>query len=173
MLVGADMALLHGSQCGPVLRPLGDTDAYRTFKIQHAVQDTDSDRNFDGMPSPHLCRRLPHCPGQAFRTWRDVAGVSVVHGSGYWCRKAGCHRKGAPISPRMPALPYKLNQDRRHHIPQQQRKVTNWPAYEAGLRQRGSLTVWFTDDAIATWAAAPRTTRGGQPFYSPLGSCRR
>jgi len=45
--------------------------------------------------------------------------------------------------------------------------VTNWPAYEASLRQRGSQTVWFTDDAIAAWAAGPRTTRGGQPRYSP------
>ena len=63
----------------------------------------------------------------------------------------------------MPALPFKLNQDRRHHIPRQQRKVTNWPAYEAGLRQRGSLTVWFTDEAVAAWVAAPRTTRGGRP----------
>jgi hypothetical protein len=43
-------------------------------------------------------------------------------------------------------LPFKLNQDRRHHIPRQRHKVTNWPAYEAGLRQRGSLTVWFTDE---------------------------
>ena len=68
----------------------------------------------------------------------------------------------------MSALPFKLNQDRRHHIPRQQHKVTNWPAYEAGLRQRGSLTVWFTEEAIAAWAAAPRTTRGGQPSYSPL-----
>jgi hypothetical protein len=66
------------------------------------------------------------------------------------------------------AVPFKLNQHRRHHIPRRQHKVTNWPAYEAGLRQRGSLTVWFTDEAVATWAAAPRTTRGGQPFYSPL-----
>jgi hypothetical protein len=33
----------------------------------------------------------------------------------------------------MPALPFKLNQDRRHHIPLRQRKVTNWLAYEAGL----------------------------------------
>ena len=72
-------------------------------------------------------------------------------------------------------MPFKLNQDRRHHTllrvlrrPRQQHKVTNWPAYEAGLRQRGSLTVWFTDEAVAAWAAAPRTTRGGQPFYSPL-----
>jgi hypothetical protein len=65
-------------------------------------------------------------------------------------------------------VPFKLNQDRRHHIPRQQHKVTNWPAYEAGLRQRGSLTVWFTDDAIAAWAATTRTTRGGQAWYSPL-----
>src|SRR3982750_4679978 len=68
----------------------------------------------------------------------------------------------------MPTLPFKLNQDRRHHIPRQQRKVTNWPAYDASLRQRGSLTVWFTDEAIAAWRAEPRTTRGGQPWYSEL-----
>ena len=36
------------------------------------------------------------------------------------------------------------------------------------MRQRGSLTVWFTDEAVAAWAAEPRTTRGGQPCYSPL-----
>ena len=65
-------------------------------------------------------------------------------------------------------MPFKLNQDRRHHIPRQRHKVTNWPDYEAGLRQRGSLTVWFTEEAIAAWAAEPRTTRGGQPWYFPL-----
>src|SRR5881275_1822280 len=68
----------------------------------------------------------------------------------------------------MSALPFKPNQDRRHHIPRQKHKVTNWPAYEAGLRQRGSLTVWFTEEAVEAWAAEPRTTRGGQPWYSPL-----
>jgi hypothetical protein len=68
----------------------------------------------------------------------------------------------------MPIVPFKLNQDRRHHIPRQRRKVTNWPAYDASLRQRGSLTVWFTDEAVDAWAAEPRTTRGGQPWYSPL-----
>jgi len=68
----------------------------------------------------------------------------------------------------MPALPFKLNQDRRRHIPRQTHRVTNWPAYDVSLRQRGSLTVWFTDEAIAAWAAEPRTTRGGQPWYSAL-----
>jgi hypothetical protein len=65
-------------------------------------------------------------------------------------------------------LPFKLNQDRRRHIPRQKHKVTNSAAYDAALRQRGSLTVWFTDEAIAGWRAAPRTTSSGQPWYSPL-----
>jgi hypothetical protein len=65
-------------------------------------------------------------------------------------------------------LPFKLNQDRRRHIPRQKHRVTNSAAYDAALRQRGSLTVWFTDEAIAGWRAAPRTTSGGQPWYSPL-----
>jgi hypothetical protein len=30
------------------------------------------------------------------------------------------------------------------------------------------LTVWFSAEAIAGWRAAARTTRGGQPWYSPL-----
>ena len=36
------------------------------------------------------------------------------------------------------------------------------------LRQRGKSTVWFTEEAIAAWKAAPRTTPGGQPHYSDL-----
>ena len=65
-------------------------------------------------------------------------------------------------------LPFKLNADRRRHIPKQTFKVTNWRDYDASLRQRGSLTVWFTDEAITAWQAEPRTTRGGQPTYSAL-----
>src|SRR5881296_3170440 len=68
----------------------------------------------------------------------------------------------------MPAVPFKANAARRHHIPKQRHRVTNWAAYEAGLRQRGSLTVWFTDEAIRAWRAEPRTTPGGQPWYSAL-----
>ena len=68
----------------------------------------------------------------------------------------------------MPILPFKLNQDRRHRIPKQKRKVMNWREYDASLRQRGSLTVWFSDAAIDGWRAVPRSTPGGQPWYSPL-----
>jgi hypothetical protein len=65
-------------------------------------------------------------------------------------------------------MPFKANASRRHHIPKQKRKVTNWAEYDASLRQRGSLTIWFTDEAITAWQATARTTRGGQPWYSPL-----
>jgi Transposase DDE domain len=65
-------------------------------------------------------------------------------------------------------MPHKANAARRHHIPRPKRRVTNWSEYNEALRQRGSLTVWFTDEAIAAWKAAPRTTPGGQPHYSDL-----
>jgi hypothetical protein len=65
-------------------------------------------------------------------------------------------------------VPFKANAARRHRIPKQRHRVTNWAEYDAALRQRGSLTVWFTEEAIAAWRAEPRTTRGGQPHYSAL-----
>src|SRR3954452_17030733 len=68
----------------------------------------------------------------------------------------------------MPALPFKPNQDRRRHIPEQKRKVVNWREYDESLRRRGSLTVWFSDEAIEARKASPRTGRGGQPEYSDL-----
>ena len=65
-------------------------------------------------------------------------------------------------------MPFKANAARRQHIPKQRHRVTNWAEYNAALRQRGSLTVWFSEEAIAAWRAQPRTTRGGQPHYSAL-----
>jgi hypothetical protein len=68
----------------------------------------------------------------------------------------------------MSPVPFKANAARRHRIPKQRHRVTNWAEYDASLRQRGSLTVWFTEEAITAWRAEPRTTRGGQPRYSAL-----
>ena len=70
-------------------------------------------------------------------------------------------------------MPFKANAARRHRIPRQRHRVTDWAEYDAALRQRGSLTVWFTDEAVAAWRAEPRTTRGGQPWYSPLAASAR
>src|SRR5689334_19543850 len=44
-------------------------------------------------------------------------------------------------------------------------RVTNWAAYEAGLRWRGNLTLWVSEEAIVGWRAVPRTTPGGQARY--------
>ncbi len=67
-------------------------------------------------------------------------------------------------------MPFKANADRRQHIPEQRFRAMNWAEYDAALRGRGSLTVWFTDAAIAAWKAEPWTTRGGQRRYSALAS---
>jgi hypothetical protein len=48
-------------------------------------------------------------------------------------------------------MPHKHNAARRHHIPKMSFKVQNWPAYEAGLRRRGSLTLWIEDAALECW----------------------
>jgi hypothetical protein len=65
-------------------------------------------------------------------------------------------------------MPFKANAARRYRIPKQRHRVRNWAEYDAALRQQGSLTVWFSDEAIAAWRAEPRTTRGGQAHYSAL-----
>jgi hypothetical protein len=36
------------------------------------------------------------------------------------------------------------------------------------MRRRGSLTLWVSDEVIAAWRAAPRTTPGGQARYSAV-----
>ena len=59
-------------------------------------------------------------------------------------------------------MPNKHNTDRRHHIPKMKFKVQNWPEFEAGLRRRGSLTLWIEDAALAQWqSVGPR----GQARY--------
>jgi len=92
---------------------------------------------------------------------------TLLHGS--VVRRRGLDGvSGTPFLTLGSTVPFKANQDRRHHIPKQRHRVTNWAAYDIALRQRGSLTVWFTEAAIAAWKAEPRCTRGGQPRYSAL-----
>ena len=65
-------------------------------------------------------------------------------------------------------MPNKHNDKCRHHIPKMKFQVKNWAEYDAGLRRRGSLTLWVTPEAMAVWQAAPRFTPGGQAYYSDL-----
>ena len=47
-------------------------------------------------------------------------------------------------------------------------KTTNWPEYEAGLRDRGSPTVWISEEELKGWAPPQRGQRkpGAQKQYS-------
>ena len=63
-------------------------------------------------------------------------------------------------------MPFKHNAARRHRIPKTRYRVQNWPAYEAGLKRRGDLTLWLDEAALARWQAPRRTTPGGQARYS-------
>ena len=65
-------------------------------------------------------------------------------------------------------MPFKFHSKGRRHIARQRHRATNWREYDASLCHRGSLTVWFTPEAIAGWKAQPRTTPGGQRHYSDL-----
>lgn len=51
-------------------------------------------------------------------------------------------------------MPFKGNAARRHRIPKQRYRVRNWQKYDAALRARGSLTVWFSDEAVPPCSTA-------------------
>ena len=43
-------------------------------------------------------------------------------------------------------------------------KITNWKQYNESLVQRGDITVWFSDDALANWEHPNDKTKVGRPF---------
>jgi len=47
-------------------------------------------------------------------------------------------------------------------------RVKNWSAYNRALIQRGSLTVWLSEEAIASWYYEGPKQRGAQFTYSDL-----
>src|SRR5882757_3482589 len=89
-------------------------------------------------------------------TLEDAFRQALVHSAG--AGMVGC----SPLSGCDGPMPHKHNADRRHHIPKMSFKVRNWPAYEAGLRRRGSLTLWIEDAALECWQTIGP---GGQARY--------
>jgi hypothetical protein len=65
-------------------------------------------------------------------------------------------------------MPFKFHEARRHRIPKARYRVENWPDYDRGLVRRGDIRVWLSEDAIAGWRAASRTTPSGQRSFSNL-----
>src|ERR1700727_2233962 len=65
-------------------------------------------------------------------------------------------------------MPFKHNASRRHHISKARRRITNWPAYEAGLQRGVDLPFWRDETVLSGWRAPRRTSRGGQPIYADI-----
>jgi transposase len=66
-------------------------------------------------------------------------------------------------------MPYKHNESRRHKFKKAGYRVKNWPEYDKALKQRGSLTIWFSEEAIAAWCPVLGVKQsGGQRVYADL-----
>ena len=67
-------------------------------------------------------------------------------------------------------MPYKLKDPVRHKFKKKVYNKRDWKTYDAGLVNRGNLTIWFSEEAIAGWhpPAEGKKKRGHQPEYSDL-----
>jgi hypothetical protein len=65
-------------------------------------------------------------------------------------------------------MPYQANAAQRHKFPKAQYQVKNWGEYDRALQERGSLTLWFTPEALAAWHAPKTGRRGRSRYYSDV-----
>ena len=63
-------------------------------------------------------------------------------------------------------MPYKFNESRCHKIKKALYKITNWAEYNDALRNRGDITIWFTQEAVDKWHPAKTGRRGRPQEYS-------
>ena len=50
--------------------------------------------------------------------------------------------------------------------PKEKYHLTNWPSYNEGLKQRGSLTLWLSEDIAQRWYYQGQPQKGGQLIYA-------
>ena len=65
-------------------------------------------------------------------------------------------------------MPFPVNKARRQKFPKARYQVKNWREYDQALQERGSLTVWFTPEALAAWQPPPTGKRGRPHSYSNI-----
>ena len=67
-------------------------------------------------------------------------------------------------------MPFKLRNNRRHKFEKLRYKINNWSSYNEALKNRGSVTLWFSDEIIKAWhpKKCKRRNRGGQFKYSDI-----
>jgi hypothetical protein len=71
-----------------------------------------------------------------------------------------------PSIPEPPARKYPKRSQYKHA--KSQYRGRNWPEYETGLRRRGDLTVWLSDEALDAWRETPSGKPGGQRTYADI-----
>jgi hypothetical protein len=77
-----------------------------------------------------------HCPFGLFRS-NTGAGASLL---------IPMHHGGE--SPHLESPPVKYPKRSQYKYAKSRYRVRNWRKYEAGLRGRGDLTLWFSEDAL-------------------------
>jgi hypothetical protein len=50
--------------------------------------------------------------------------------------------------------------------PKEKYRLTNWSTYNEGLKQRGSLTLWLSEDIAQQWYHQGQRQKGGQFIYA-------
>jgi len=50
--------------------------------------------------------------------------------------------------------------------PKEKYRLTNWPAYNQGLKQRGSLTLWLSEEVAQQWYHQGQRQKGGRVIYA-------
>jgi hypothetical protein len=50
--------------------------------------------------------------------------------------------------------------------PKEKYRLANWSAYNEGLKQRGSLTLWLSEDVAQQWYHQGKPQKGGQFIYA-------
>lgn len=56
----------------------------------------------------------------------------------------------------------------KNNHPKSKYKIANWSEYNNTLKQRGSLEVWISEEAIEKWNSEPTGKKGAQGKYSDL-----
>ena len=66
-------------------------------------------------------------------------------------------------------MPYKNKDKVRHKFDKAQYKIKNWNEYDNYLKNRGSVTIWISEEAIESWSPDEKIKKkGGQKKYSDL-----
>ena len=71
-------------------------------------------------------------------------------------------------SPRPGVITREVSEAQPVQVRESKYRVRNWSEYEAGLRRRGDLTVWLSDDALDSWRAPASGKTSGQRTYADI-----